>query len=834
MVATDGRDLAFILSTPRAGSTLLGAMLGSHSRVHCPPEPWFLLPLVSARDERFLVAAPYDHQHARTGTRELLDDELFDASVTSFAVTAYNALLARANKDVFVDKTPRYYHILPWLDRLFPRAAKIWLRRNPLDVIASCKTTWGLSIPELLGDPLSPYSFDVTVSLELLANHFARRDPRTCRAKYEDLVRHPASTMEDVCTLLGVPFEPSMLEYGENEALVGAYGGAAMGDKKVLAAKSAHGGSVGRWRDALTPREVRTVVLTLGASLFERLGYEDALVEAVELAELREDDVSPDGEMPKLREAYAHYAEAAEDRLERSGLLSRSDVQYTLVARQAEEKERAISELGAAGEERLELIRRLEGDLRAQAEGSRADIEAIDARKTKAEGVAEASLRVIQEQERALETQRSAASDRLELARRLESELKAARGRHESELKSAGARHESELQSVQAELQSARAELQSARALEAIVTQLQGRMAELDAVYRDAHASAEAAAADRLQVIEQQRWALEERDRALGDRDRKIAERDQVIEAYRRPRWRERLDWFMAPRLGVLHQYTPQPLVVPDAYRKPPPLKSPPVISIVTPSYRQGEFIERTIKSIVDQGYPYLEYIIQDGGSRDETLDVLARYEEFLAYAASVKDNGFGNAINRGFRRSTGEIMAWLNSDDLLLPGTLHYVASYFERHPNVDVVYGHRVVIDSLDADIGRWVLPPHDDEILSWADYVPQETMFWRREIWEKAGGQIDESLRFAIDWDLLLRFRAAGATFARVPRFLGGFRVHAQQKTSSQMVNVGDVEMSMLRERCHGRRVNPAEINAAIRPYLRRHVLYHKLYRLGVLRY
>jgi hypothetical protein len=178
--------------------------------------------------------------------------------------------------------------------------------------------------------------------------------------------------------------------------------------------------------------------------------------------------------------------------------------------------------------------------------------------------------------------------------------------------------------------------------------------------------------------------------------------------------------------------------------------------------------------------------------------------------------------------------MSYLNSDDLLLPGTLHYVMRYFEDHPDVDVVYGQRVVIDEYDAEIGRWVLPPHDDSILSWADYVPQETLFWRRRIWERAGGAIDESFRFAIDWDLLIRFRDAGAKMHRLPRFLGAFRVHPHQKTSMQMQELGQAEMNRLRERSLGRSVNVLDIDRAIRPYLRRHLFCHKLYRLGLLRY
>ena len=167
--------------------------------------------------------------------------------------------------------------------------------------------------------------------------------------------------------------------------------------------------------------------------------------------------------------------------------------------------------------------------------------------------------------------------------------------------------------------------------------------------------------------------------------------------------------------------------------------------------------------------------------------------------------------------------MAWLNSDDLLLPGTLAYVAQYFAKHPEVDVVYGNRIMIDDDDGQIGSWILPAHDDHALTLADYVPQETLFWRRRIWDAAGGSVDTSFAFAIDWDLLLRFRAAGARMVRLPRFLGAFRVHPEQKTT---VNdeVGRAECDWLREREHGRQVPIDEVLARLRPYLRRHVWVH----------
>jgi hypothetical protein len=148
-------------------------------------------------------------------------------------------------------------------------------------------------------------------------------------------------------------------------------------------------------------------------------------------------------------------------------------------------------------------------------------------------------------------------------------------------------------------------------------------------------------------------------------------------------------------------------------------------------------------------------------------------------------------------------------------------VAEYFARHPAVDVIYGHRILIDEEDRQIGRWVLPAHSDKVLSWADFVPQETLFWRRRIWVKAGGKVDESFRFAMDWDLLLRFREAGARFERVPRFLGAFRIHGRQKTSSAIGDVGMQEMDRLRERVLGRVPGHGEIRKALAPYLVRHV-------------
>lgn len=286
----------------------------------------------------------------------------------------------------------------------------------------------------------------------------------------------------------------------------------------------------------------------------------------------------------------------------------------------------------------------------------------------------------------------------------------------------------------------------------------------------------------------------------------------------------------ISPKLGKLEHHPPIPLRFPKRHVCLTRQVDLPVISVVTPSFQQVEFLERTLKSILDQNYTCLEYFVQDGGSNDGSAELLHCYADRLDGFESTPDRGQADAINRGFSRTSGEIMSWLNSDDLLLPGALEYVGDYFARHPEVDVVYGNRVLIDEHDMEIGRWILPPHDSKVLSWADFIPQETLFWRRSIWEKAGEHIDEEFRFALDWDLLLRFRDAGAQFVRLPRFLGAFRVHALQKTSAEIHDAGFDEMHRLRKRCTGLdTVSNKRLRKEIAPYMLRHVIHDAGWRI-----
>jgi glycosyltransferase involved in cell wall biosynthesis len=282
-------------------------------------------------------------------------------------------------------------------------------------------------------------------------------------------------------------------------------------------------------------------------------------------------------------------------------------------------------------------------------------------------------------------------------------------------------------------------------------------------------------------------------------------------------------------RLGQFVMHAPKPVSIPLRYRQPQGATGTLSISIITPVSNQVQFIAATLESVLSQSYGALEYIVMDGGSVDGSAEIIERYRPSLTRFDSGPDTGQANAINKGMEHASGDILAWLNGDDLLLPGAIEYVAHFFETHPEVDVVYGHRIVIDAEGNEIGRWILPPHDNEVLSWADYVPQETMFWRRPIWERVGARIDESFQFALDWDLLVRFRNAGARFARLPRFLGAFRVHRDQKTTKKLSTMGAAEMDRIRVRCLGYLPSYVEINRKIAPYLLKHIVLHNVSKL-----
>ncbi len=209
-------------------------------------------------------------------------------------------------------------------------------------------------------------------------------------------------------------------------------------------------------------------------------------------------------------------------------------------------------------------------------------------------------------------------------------------------------------------------------------------------------------------------------------------------------------------------------------------MHKPPRITIVTPSFNQGRFLARTIQSVLSQEYDNLEYIIVDGGSTDESHDILRRYGDRLTNWISEPDHGQADAIVKGFRLSTGDIMAWLNSDDLLLPNSLATVAAYFTQSNDIQMIYGDCVVIDEHDQFLGIVEqIPARFETLLYGGHIINQEAVFWKRELYEKVGG-LNKTLQYALDYDLWVRM-ARHTKPHHVPTILSAFRFHQPQKSS-----------------------------------------------------
>jgi glycosyltransferase involved in cell wall biosynthesis len=206
-----------------------------------------------------------------------------------------------------------------------------------------------------------------------------------------------------------------------------------------------------------------------------------------------------------------------------------------------------------------------------------------------------------------------------------------------------------------------------------------------------------------------------------------------------------------------------------------------PRLSIIIPSYQQGQFIERTIRSIVEQEYPNLELILMDGGSTDETMSIVKRYECHFAHIFSGPDGGQSAAIRKGFEIAGGQYISWLNSDDTYCEGALFVIGRYFAENPQTKFVYGNMNLIDRDDKIFAfkrsaKFVLGVMKYAFLT----VPQQSAFWAKDLYDEVGG-VDPALRFCMDYDLFVRMASRSAP-VHIDRTIGNFRIHSSSKTST----------------------------------------------------
>jgi glycosyltransferase involved in cell wall biosynthesis len=206
-----------------------------------------------------------------------------------------------------------------------------------------------------------------------------------------------------------------------------------------------------------------------------------------------------------------------------------------------------------------------------------------------------------------------------------------------------------------------------------------------------------------------------------------------------------------------------------------------PKFSIITPSFNQGAFLEQTILSVIGQRYPNLEYIIMDGGSTDNSVEIIKRYEKYITYWVSEQDNGQADAINKGFEIATGEILGWLNSDDYYLPETLNFVSDNILGNEN-EILFGNCFHFqENAERAYGSNVYKNHSEEDLLYVDYLIQPASFWTKVCWDKVG-KLDTDSNYVFDWKWFIRAKLMGVNFKPVSRYLSCYRIHDNHKTGT----------------------------------------------------
>jgi glycosyltransferase involved in cell wall biosynthesis len=224
-----------------------------------------------------------------------------------------------------------------------------------------------------------------------------------------------------------------------------------------------------------------------------------------------------------------------------------------------------------------------------------------------------------------------------------------------------------------------------------------------------------------------------------------------------------------------------------------------PKISIITPSFNQANYLETSINSVLKQNYPNLEYIIIDGGSTDGSLDIIERYTSKLTYWISEPDEGHANALNKGFAKTTGEIMGWLNSDDILHPGALSLLAEIFSGFDEVDWLTGQSSFIDPSGRIVmvhspARWSRLRFLSGDYKW---IQQESTYWRRRLWDKVGGTISEEYSMACDFELWVRFFRYAKLYS-MDGLIGAFRFNPNQRTRTAMdIYQQEIQQILMRE-------------------------------------
>lgn len=251
-----------------------------------------------------------------------------------------------------------------------------------------------------------------------------------------------------------------------------------------------------------------------------------------------------------------------------------------------------------------------------------------------------------------------------------------------------------------------------------------------------------------------------------------------------------------------------------------------PKISVITPSYNQAEYLERTILSVFNQNYPNLEYIILDGGSNDGSVDIIKKYEKYLTFWVSEKDKGQTNAINRGLKMATGELLTFQNSDDIFTKGAFAEIATAYKKAPKTDFFYGQLLLVDEHDVAYEYLKTIPFSKLAQVYEGMqLHNQAFFFRKDLCERYG-YFDEDFSFAFDYEVMSRWGLTeGVTSQRLENLWGAFRIHSSTKTST-ISHVGLREHKIISEK-YAPKVSTLLPKSLINPYIRlRKLIYFAL--------
>jgi len=242
-------------------------------------------------------------------------------------------------------------------------------------------------------------------------------------------------------------------------------------------------------------------------------------------------------------------------------------------------------------------------------------------------------------------------------------------------------------------------------------------------------------------------------------------------------------------------------------------MKDKPLVSIVTPSFNQVRFLEATLRSVLEQDYPNLQYLVVDGASTDGSVEIIEKYASRLAWWVSEPDKGHADALNKGFARAEGQIFAWLNSDDIYYPGAVSEAVAWLQSHPDVGMVYGDADLTDEHGQIIGRFASRQTEyNKMLRGSVHIPQATTFYRADLWRRLG-PLDLSLFFGFDYDRWVRLSKI-ARVQYVPRLWAAFRLHGEGK-SIRSDDRCYPDMLRVYAREKGRRLSWLWLKARLRP-------------------